>query len=241
MTEIREFRIATAGAVLHGFRFTPRNLIDAPTVLLIHGAGGRAEDLAGFAAQFAGDGVAAITYSMAGYGRSERKSTFDDRDRRHAEDLMELIQSLSIKPVLLGTSRGGGIGIIAAALGAPATGIISTGGALDWRGVRDTTENAEMKAWLDGWSEEELQLNSAVSYRDHISAPVRLELGEHEHPEVCRQNTTFVAHLKARGASVEIFSAPNVGHAYLDKRFPAIWNSRIDWLTQLTPLKKRRT
>jgi dipeptidyl aminopeptidase/acylaminoacyl peptidase len=235
VTETREFQIATDGAVLHGFRFTPRNLIDAPIVLLIHGAGSRAEELAGFAAQFAEDGIVAITYSMAGYGHSERKGGFDDSDRRHARDLIELIQNLNIKPVLLGTSRGGGIALIAAALGAPAAAVISTGGALDWRGIRDATGNAKIKAWLSGWSDEELRLNSAASYKGRISGPVRLEFGEHEDPEVRSQNAAFAADLQTRGVPVEIFSVPDVGHAYLDKRFPTAWNSRINWLTRLIP------
>lgn len=233
MTDPQAFQVETAHAHLRAYRFTPPVPNGAPSVLLIHGARSRAEDLVGFARQFADDGFETVTYSMGGYGESERKGAFDDSDCRHAEDLEEFTRHLDTEFVLYGTSRGAGIGLMAAALGARAKGVISAGGALDWNGIRETTGDEAMKAWLGGLSTDHLRRNSAANYADRIRIPVRLELGEMEDPEVRRQNHQFANDLRSLGVPVDTVEISRAGHAYFDKRFPQAWESRTVWIKRL--------
>jgi pimeloyl-ACP methyl ester carboxylesterase len=90
-------------------------------VMLAHGGGQTRHSWAGAASRLADLGWKAIALDLRGHGESDWAPDGDYQIQRFGEDLVQVADTLSVRPHLIGASLGGMSGLIAETLVAPGT------------------------------------------------------------------------------------------------------------------------
>ena len=99
--------VSVHGVSVHYLEIGP---VTAPTVVLVHGLGGQAEDWLGLAPYLTRAGFHVILPEMPGYGRSEKPQNFSYSVHDEAEMIVGFMDVMGIKQTILGGwSMGGGV------------------------------------------------------------------------------------------------------------------------------------
>ena len=94
----------------HGMHYLVQGPAGGPTVVLVHGLGGHAEEWLNLTAYLVKAGYRVYLPDLPGYGRSEKPADFSYSVRDEAEAVVGFIDALGLKQVDLGGwSMGGGI------------------------------------------------------------------------------------------------------------------------------------
>jgi len=104
---VQNREVTVAGYRVH---YETEGPADGPTVVLVHGLGGRAEDWRDLAPLLASAGFRVYLPDLVGYGRSEKPPGFSYSIRDEADIVLGFLDAVGLKQVDLGGwSMGGGI------------------------------------------------------------------------------------------------------------------------------------
>ncbi|MGW4338427.1 alpha/beta fold hydrolase [Rhodococcus koreensis] len=103
--------VATSSVTLRGDRWTPQS--SHGTVLFLHGGGQTRHSWRRTAARVPQYGWTAVTMDLRGHGESDWATDGDYSTDAMVSDIVETVEQLGEKPVVVGASLGGLVGIVA--------------------------------------------------------------------------------------------------------------------------------
>ncbi len=221
--------VPAVGLSLGGYMIRPpRRQRDVPAVLLLHGAGGNAEDLLETARSLADRGYIALALTMRGFRGSDGE---DDCGAVQADDTAEALNWLSrqtgvdsARLGILGFGQGAQVALLAASRTTMARAVVAYFPITDIALLQKTTAYESVRGYLTsvceprGW-----ELVSPVARAKLITAPVLLIHGAKDDRTPVSQSETMRDALTAARKQVELHVLPAARHDFTIAEFEESW------------------
>jgi dipeptidyl aminopeptidase/acylaminoacyl peptidase len=206
------------GVLLGGYLFSPpMTLTASPAVLLLHGHGGDALDMAEPARQLSQAGYAALSLSMRGWRGS---SGLDDCGLRQATDTVKAIEWLADQDQLdserigiVGSSQGGQVALLAGAQSPRLKAIVAHKPVTDIDRWQATTDHPDIPTYISSICCPESRLRSPVDFASTIVAPVLLIHGAADWRVPTEQSILMKEALIAANKHVELRLIEGAAHS----------------------------
>jgi dienelactone hydrolase len=217
------------GVSLAGYLFNPALRARAvPAVLLLHGAGGNAEDLLDTARVLAEQGYVALALTMRGFRGSEGQ---DDCGARQADDAVEALNWLGRQPGvdasrlgIVGFGQGGQVALLAAAQTTLPRAVVAYFPVTDTRRLKETTAYEPMRMYVATTCDPRgAQVVSPVAHVSSISAAVLLIHGAADDQVPASQSELMYDALQAAGKQSELHLVPEARHEFTPEEFEESW------------------
>jgi dienelactone hydrolase len=217
------------GVSLGGYLFRPaRRTRAVPAVLLLHAAGGNAEDLADTARVLAEQGYFALALSLRGSRGSEGQ---EDCGARQADDTVEALNWLARQPGvdasrlgIIGYGQGGQVALLAASYTTLPRAVVAYYPVTDTRRLRETTAYGPVRVYVATHCDpRHAGVVSPVARVASISAAVLLIHGAADDRIPSSQSELMHAALQAAGKQSELHLLPEATHEFTPEELEESW------------------
>ena len=225
------------GVALGGYLFYPPDLDEAaPTVLLLHGHGGNALDMAEPARLLSQFGYIALSLSMRGWRGS---GGVDDCGLRQTDDAVKVLDWLSAQPEvnherigIFGTSQGGQVALLTGAKTHRLKAIVAYKPVTDIEQWQRTTSHSGIPSYISTICQPESRLRSPVDHAAAIDAPVLLIHGSVDMRVPTEQSTLMKEALLRAGKQVELKLIEGAMHSFGPEGVKIAWAWTLDFLAR---------
>ena len=224
------------GVSLSGYLVKPeRRTRSVPAVLLLHDAGGNAEDLVDTARVLAEQGYMGLALSMRGFRGSEGQ---DDCGARQAADAVEALNWLARQPGvdasrlgMIGFGQGAQVALLAAAHTTLPRAVVAYVPVTDVEGLRQTTADETFRNYLSTICVQRgVKLVSPLAHVSSINAAVLLIHGAADTRTPESQSEIMYNALQAAGKPAELHIIPGAKHELTLDQFQESWPAVMRFL-----------
>jgi dienelactone hydrolase len=228
--------VSGVGVSLSGYLVKPeRRTRSVPAVLLLHDAGGNAEDLVATAHVLAEQGYMALALSMRGFRGSEGE---DDCGARQADDAVEALNWLARQPGVdasrlgvIGFGQGAQVALLAAAYTTLPRAVVAYVPVTDVAGLRQTTADETFRHYLSTVCVARgVTLVSPLAHVSSINAAVLLIHGAADTRTPASQSEVMYDALQGAGKQSELHIIPGAKHELTLEQFQESWPAVMRFL-----------
>ena len=228
--------VSGVGVSLSGYLVKPdRRTRSVPAVLLLHDAGGNAQDLVDTARVLTEQGYMALALSMRGFRGSEGQ---DDCGARQADDAVEALNWLARQPGvdasrlgMIGFGQGAQVALLAAAYTTLPRAVVAYVPVTDVERLRQTTADETFRNYLSTVCVSRgVALVSPLAHVSSINAAVLLVHGAADTRTPASQSEVMYNALQAAGKLSELHIIPGAKHELTLDQFQESWPAVMRFL-----------